>query len=104
MKKAGCYGLGVLTAISLPGLYIDGVIFKGIGLAFDKNSFIEDGDAYLSAHKLVVDSFTEMPDRVLDTKITGSEVHYDIYDMEIPYYSNGEIGPAKIYNIRHQVQ
>jgi len=105
LKKAGCYGLGVLEAICLPASYIDGVIFKGIGLTLDKNSFFnEAGDACLSLHNFVADCFTELPDKVLDTKITGSEVHYDIYDMEIPYYSNGEIGPAKIYNIRHQVQ
>lgn len=40
LKKAGCYGLGVLEAISVPIYYIDGAILKGIGLAFDNESFI----------------------------------------------------------------
>ena len=104
LKKAGCYGLGVLEAIAVPVYYIDGVICKGIGLAFDNNSTINQmGDQLLGIHNIIPKFFTELPDDVLDTKITGSETHYDLFDLEIPYYSNGEIGPSKIFNIRHQI-
>ena len=43
-----------------------------------------------------------MPDKVLNTKITGSEVHYDLFDVKDTYYSNGD-KDQKIFNIRPQV-
>ena len=103
LKKAGCYGLGALTTISLPLAYLDGVIYKGIGLPFDNNSFInEAGDAFLRYHELIPYCFTQMPEEVLKTEITGSETHYDLFDLEIIYYSNGEV-EKNFINIRPQV-
>ena len=76
LKKAGCYGLGALTTIYLPLAYLDGVIYKGIGLPFDNNSFINKaGDAFWRAHELIPYCFTQMPEEVLKTEITGSETH-----------------------------
>lgn len=103
LKKAGCYGLGVLEGISLPVLYVDGLIYKGIGLAFDNNSWINKlGDGFLNAHNIIPKFFTELPEEVLNTEIIGSETHYDLFDLEIIYYSNGEV-ENKIINIRPQV-
>lgn len=103
LKKVGCYGLGVLETICIPVSYIDGAICKGIGLAFDNNSLINQmGDDCLSIHKIIPKFFTELPEEVLNTEITGSETHYDLFDLEITYYSNGEV-EKKIINIRPQV-
>ena len=104
LKKAGCYTLGVLETIAVPAYYTDGVICKGIGLAFDKDSFVNEmGNLCLGIHNIIPKFFAELPESVSDTKITGSETHYDLFDLEIPYYSNGEVGPYKIFNIRHQI-
>ena len=103
LKKLGCYGLGVLEAAMVPVYMIDGVICKGIGLPFDKNSKINEmGDAFFKTPEIVPKFFTELPDRFLETKITGSEVHFDLFDIEYTFYSNGE-KDQKIFNIRHQV-
>ena len=95
LKKVGCYGLGVLEAIMLPTYYI---------LGLDDNSAINQlGDMFLNIHKFIPKCFTELPEEVLNTEITGSETHYDLFDLEITYYSNGEV-EKKIINIRPQVK
>lgn len=57
----------------------------------------------MNIHNLIPEFFTKLPDEVLDTKITGSETHYDLFDLEIIYYSNGEVSPGKIFNVRPQI-
>ena len=103
LKKAGCYGLGVLETMMIPIYLVDGVIFKGIGLPFDNNSFINEcGDLMLGVPRRIPEYFFQtMPEEVLDTKIIGYETHYDIYDLEIIYYSNGQV-ERNIINIRPQ--
>ena len=102
LKKAGCYGIGVFEGIYMPVHYINGAIFKGIGLAFDNNRFNKAGDIFLNVHNVIPKFFTELPEEVLNTEITGSETHYELFDLEITYYSNGEV-ENKIINIRPQV-
>ena len=43
----------------------------------------------------------EIPDKI-NTKITGSESHYDVFDLEIIYYSDKST-TRRILNIRHKV-
>ena len=92
LKRAGFYSLGVLNAINTPGYLLAAGACKGIGLAFDEKSFINEiGDIYLKLSKGTPAFFGEIPDREIGTEVIGSEVHYDIFDLEIIYYSNGEM-------------
>jgi len=101
LKTLGCYGLGVLGVAMAPQCMLNGLVYKGIGLTFDNNSLNHYGDRFLYAPGLIPKFFTDIPER-LNTKIIGSEVHYDLYDVEDTYYSNGE-KDQKIFNIRPQV-
>ena len=99
LKRAGYYAGGILNGYMSPGFLFYSGVFKGIGLAFDKNSYINRmGDSLLNMALENSKFLTEY----VGTKITGSETHYDIYDEETIYYSNGEIEKRKIH-IRPQV-
>lgn len=103
LKTAGCYTLGAINILGIPGFAIAGCVTKGIGLPFDENSKINKvGDIYFEAIKSTPKFFNEIPERVKETIITGSETKYDIYDEETIYYSNGEV-EKRMINIRHQV-
>ena len=102
LKTAGCYALGVLNIVETPAYLAAGGISKLIGLPFDDDSFINQlGDVYLEAPKNSLKFFNEIPDEI-NTKITGSESHYDVFDLEITYYSDKST-TRRILNIRHQV-
>ena len=101
LKKLGCYGLGVLGAAMTPQCMLNGLVYKGIGLAFDNDSLNHCGNEFLNTPRLIPKLFTDIPER-LNTKIIGSEVHYDLYDVEDTYYSNGE-KEQKVFNVRPQV-
>lgn len=103
LKKFGCYVGGVINAIDTPLYLALGGITKGIGLAFKDESLINRiGDASFEAIKSTPKYFTEFPDNIKDTRIIGSETRYDIFDLDITYYSNGEV-EQKIINVRPQV-
>lgn len=59
------------------------------------------GDASIEAIKDTPTFFTDLPEKFKSDVITSSETHYDIYDLEIIYYSNKEI-EKRIINIRHK--
>jgi hypothetical protein len=101
LKTLGCYGLGFLGAAMGPPNILNGWVYKGIGLAFDNNLLNHYDNEFLNTPGLIPKFFTEIPER-LNTKIIGSEVHYDLYDVEDTYYSNGE-KEQKIFNVRPQV-
>ena len=101
LKTLGCYGLGFLGAAMGPPNILNGWVYKGIGLAFDNNLLNHYDNEFLNTPRLIPKLFTDIPER-LNTKIIGSEVHYDLYDVEDTYYSNGE-KEQKIFNVRPQV-
>ena len=103
LKTAGCYAFGIGNIIDIP-LYL-GIAgaCKLIGLPFNDNSFVNKmGDASIECIKHIPTFFTDLPEKVKSDVITSSETHYDIYDLEIIYYSNKEI-ENRIINIRHKV-
>ena len=98
LRRAGCFAAGILKTQFVPYELLCSGLCKGIGLAFDKDSYINRlGDFFLKDVLETPKYFTEYPDRAVGTKITGSETHYDIYDEETIYYSNGEIEKRKIH-------
>ena len=85
-----------------PAYLAAGGISKLIYLPFDNDSFINQlGDLYLEAPKNSLKFFNEIPDKI-NTKITGSESHYNVFDLEITYYSDKST-TRRILNIRHKV-
>ena len=102
LKTAGCYAYGAVQILDTP-LYL-GIagVCKVIGLPFDDNSFINKlGDASIQCIKEIPEIFTDFPEKVKNDVIIGSVTLYDIYDLEIIYYSNKEIEKI-IKNIRHE--
>ena len=103
LQRLGFYSLGVCNAISTPAWLLGTGVCKGIGLAFDENSSINKiGDIYFELVKGTPKFFGEIPEENIGTEIIGSETRYDIYDLQIIYYSNGEI-EHNIINVRPQV-
>ena len=99
LRRAGCFATGIFKTQFVPYELLCSGLCKGIGLAFDKNSYINRmGDSLLNMALENSEFLTEY----VGTNITGSETHYDIYDEETIYYSNGEIEKRKIH-IRPQV-
>lgn len=104
LKRAGCYAWGIANAIETPIWLILSGTCKGIGLAFDENSAINQmGDGYFELAKATPKMFKEIPDEFIGEEIIGSVTKYDIYDLEIIYYSNLEI-VKNIINVRHHVE
>ena len=102
LKRAGCYALGLMNIIDTPIYLALSGVCKTIGLAFDENSTINEvGDAYLKVIKETPDIFTKYPEKYIGQEIISSVTKYDIYDLEIIYYSNLEI-EKNIKNIRHK--
>lgn len=102
LKRTGCYALGLINIIATPMYLLESGICKTIGLPFDKNSTINEvGDAYLNFVKETPAIFTEYPEEFIGEEIISSVTKYDIYDLEIIYYSNLEI-EKNIKNIRHK--
>ena len=102
LKRAGCYALGLINIIDTPIYLALSGVCKTIGLAFDENSTINEvGDAYLKVIKETPDIFTKYPEKYIGQEIISSVTKYDIYDLEIIYYSNLEI-EKNIKNIRHK--
>jgi len=102
LKRTGCYALGLMNIIDTPIYLALSGVCKTIGLAFDENSTINKvGDAYLKAIKETPDIFTKYPEKYIGQEIISSVTKYDIYDLEIIYYSNLEI-EKNIKNIRHK--
>ena len=103
LKRVGFGALGVLNAIESPLYLAASGVCKGVGLAFDKNSTINEiGDMYLELAKGTPKFFGEIPEQYMETIITGSETKYDLFDLEIIFYSNGEV-EQNIINVRHKV-
>ena len=91
-----------MNIIATPMYLLESGICKTIGLPFDKNSIINKaGDVYLGIAKLTPEIFTEYPEELIGEEIISSVTKYDIYDLEIIYYSNLEI-EKNIKNIRHK--
>ena len=102
LKRAGCYAFGLINIIDTPLYLALSGVCKTIGLAFDKNSTINEmGDAYFQQIKETPDIFTKYPEEYIGQEIISSVTKYDIYDLEIIYYSNLEI-EKNIKNIRHK--
>ena len=102
LKRTGCYAWGLINIFATPMYLLGSGICKTIGLPFDKNSTInEAGDAYLDLIKITPEIFTEYPEELIGKEIISSVTKYDIYDLEIIYYSNLEI-EKNIKNIRHK--
>ena len=102
LKTAGCYALGVVNLIGTPAHLAVGGVSKLIGLPFDDDSLVNVlANTYLEMPKNSLKLFNEIPDE-LNTKITGSESHYDIFDLEKTYWSDKSV-TQKIFNVRHQV-
>ena len=102
LKRIGCYAWGTLNAINTPTYLLLSGACKTIGLAFDENSTVNKmGNVYLECIKYTPQIFTKCPEELIGKEITGSITKYDIYDLEIIYYSNLEI-EKNIKNIRHQ--
>ena len=102
LKTAGCYTLGVFTAIGTPYYFFAGGVSKLIGLPFNENSFINRlGNTLIETPKITPKLFKEIPEN-MNEKITGLETHYDIYDVEKIYWSDESI-TQKIFNVRHQI-
>ena len=98
LRRAGCFAAGIFKTQFVPYELLCSGLCKGIGLAFDKNSYINRlGDSILKDVLETPKYFKGYPDILEPTKITGSETHYDIYDEETVYYSNGEIEKRKIH-------
>ena len=103
LQRMGFYTLGVVNVVNTPAWLLASGVCKGIGLAFDKNSLINQaGDMYFELAKGTPKFFGEIPEENIGTEIIGSETRYNIYDLEIIYYSNGEV-EKNIINVRPQV-
>ena len=92
LKRVGCYIIGVINVLGIPAYLLSSGVCKGICLAFDKNSTVNEiGDMYFEAVKATPQCFTKLPGKLIGTETIGSETRYDIYDLETIYYSNGDL-------------
>jgi hypothetical protein len=72
---------------------------KLIGLPFDEDSYINKlSKESLEAPKNSLKLFNEIPDK-LNTKITGMELHYKVYDLEIIKWSD-KSETRRMFNVR----
>ena len=73
-----------------------------MGLPFEKDSYINKlGDHFISRIEKTDDLIEKLPNK-LNTKIVGTETSYDLYDLEVTYWSNGTLTYRQL-NIRPQV-
>lgn len=103
LKTAGCYLLGGLNALQTPAWLLGTGVCKLVGLPFDDNSAVNVlGDGYFDLVKATPKFFKEIPDKV-NTHIVGCELHYDVYDLELTYWSDNST-TTKIFNVRPKVE
>jgi len=103
LKTTGCYVLGAFNVLETPAWLLGAGVCKVIGLPFDDDSFINKcGDIYTTLAKSTPKFFKEIPDEV-NTKLVGCEIHYDIFDLELTYWSDKTI-TTKVFNVRHKVE
>jgi len=103
LKTLGSYTLGVINALETPAYLLGAGVCKTIGLPFDDNSTINEvGDSYIKFIKATPMFFNEIPDE-WNTKIVGSETHYDEFDVELTYWSDKSI-TQRIFNVRHRIK
>ena len=103
LKTLGSYALGVYNAITTPINLLAAGTCKVIGLPFDDDSIINQiGDGYIEIAKGTPKFFNAIPDK-WNTKIVGSETHYDEFDVEFTYWSDKSI-TQRIFNVRHRVK
>ena len=103
LKTLGSYVLGVVNAVDTPVYLLAARTCKLIGLPFDDDSLINKvGDGYIEAVKGTPKFFNEIPDE-WNTKIVGSETHYDECDVEFTYWSDKSI-TQRIFNVRHKIK
>ena len=103
LKTLGSYTFGVINALDTPLYLLLAGTCKTIGLPFDDDSMINKiGDGYIEAIKTTPEFFNKIPEE-LNTKIVGSETHYDEFDVEFTYWSDKSI-TQRIFNVRHRVK
>ena len=103
LKTVGYYMLGALNVLETPAWLLGAGACKLIGLPFDDDSFVNElGDDYVNLAKATPKFFKEIPDKA-NTKIVGCEVHYNLYDLELTYWSDKSI-TRKIFNVRPVVE
>ena len=103
LKTLGSYALGVYNALETPAYLLGAGVCKVIGLPFDDDSFINElSDGYMEMVKVTPKFFNEIPDD-WNTKIVGSETHYDEFDVEFTYWSDKSI-TQRIFNVRHRIK
>ena len=103
LKTLGCYVLGALNVLETPAWLLGAGVCKVIGLPFDDDSFVNElGDDYMNFAKATPKLFNEIPDKV-NTQIVGCELYYDIFDLELTYWSDKSI-TRKIFNVRPVVE
>ena len=102
LKTLGCYTLGFGNILATPIYLLEGGACKLVGLPFEKDSYINKlGDHFISRLEKTDDLIEKLPNK-LNTKIVGTETSYDLYDLEVTYWSNGTLTYRKL-NIRPQV-